>query len=92
MIVQLQHSTLSCQYLTPYQPYPVIGIEADDFRLLNNQGHPYLYPAHLFEVVDSHEPTDWVTEFGEDGERYAYSPQLNAPVFLKISLTGMMKL
>jgi hypothetical protein len=31
--------------LTPGQAYSVIGIEADDYRLLNNAGRPFLYPA-----------------------------------------------
>jgi cardiolipin synthase len=33
--------------------------------------------------VDSREPDDWVTEFGDDGERYAYSPPLNALGFFE---------
>lgn len=72
MIVKLRRKTPQYSDLTPGQPYGVIGIEADDFRLLNDQGRPYLYPCRLFEVVDPREPDDWVAEFGEDGERYAY--------------------
>lgn len=55
----------------------VIGIEADDFRILNDQGRPYLYPSRLFKIVDSHEPVSWITELGDDDERYAYPPLLN---------------
>jgi hypothetical protein len=33
----------------------------------------------LFSVVDSNEPADWVTEFGDDGERYSYLRALNKP-------------
>jgi len=61
----------------------VIGIEADDPRILNDQGRPDLYPASLFEVADSRETADWITEFGADGERYAYPPPLNACGFFE---------
>lgn len=43
----------------------------------------YLYPARLFEVVDLREPAGWATEFGEDGERYAYPPSLNSNGFFE---------
>lgn len=69
--------------LTPGQCYVVIGIEADDYRLLNDQGSPFLYGAELFEVVDPREPADWVSEEGEDGERYAYPPELNVVGFFE---------
>ena len=61
----------------------VIGIEADDLRILDDAGRPYLYPSRLFAVIDRWEPTDWVTEFGSDGERYAYPPPLNKPGFFE---------
>jgi hypothetical protein len=83
MIVKLRRKTTRYPDLAPGQCYAVIGIEADDFRLLNDRGHPYLYPHQLFEVVDPHEPEDWVTEIGEDGERYAYPPLLNTRSFFE---------
>ena len=52
MIVKLRKQYEKYPDLTPDQPYVVIGIEADDFRLLNDHGRPYLYPHNLFEVVD----------------------------------------
>ena len=57
----------------PYlkERYDQIGY-GNDFRILNDAGRPYLYPPHLFEVFDPSEPGDWVTDFGDDGERYAY--------------------
>ena len=69
--------------LSPHQHYVVIGIEADAFRILSDEGRPYLYPARLFAVVDPREPVDWITEFGEDGERYAYPPPLNSTGFFE---------
>lgn len=83
MIVQLRRKNSRYPDLTSRQRYVVIGIEADDFRLLNNEGCPYLYPSRLFDVVDPHEPDDWVTKFGDDGERYSYPPDLNEVGFFE---------
>ena len=65
------------------QSYVVIGIEADDLRILNDAGRPFLYPRNLFSVIDTQEPVDWVTEFGDDGERYSYPPPLNKSGFFE---------
>jgi hypothetical protein len=69
----------------------VLGIEADDLRILNDQGRPYLYPADLFHWVDAREPADWVSAIGEDNERYAYPPPWNDRGFLRITSTGSPK-
>jgi hypothetical protein len=61
----------------------VIGIEADEYRILNDAGRPFLYPPKLFSVVDPREPADWVTEYGDDGERYSYPRALNRPGFFE---------
>jgi hypothetical protein len=83
MIVRLKKQSSRYRDLSTRQPYMVIGIEADDFRILNDAGRPYLYPHRLFAVTDRQEPKDWVTEFGSDGERYAYPPPLNKPGFFE---------
>ena len=83
MTVKLKKPTLDYPDLSFDQYYLVIGIEANDLRLLNNQGKPYLYPEELFEIVDPKEPADWLNEYGDDGERYAYSPLLNTPGFFE---------
>ncbi|HEV8130947.1 MAG TPA: hypothetical protein VGQ81_06830 [Acidobacteriota bacterium] len=83
MIVKLRRKNPRYRDLTPGQPYVVIGIEADEFRILNDAGRPYLYPPNLFQVLDPHEPGDWLTEFGDDGERYAYPSPLNEPGFFE---------
>lgn len=84
MIVQLLSNPQSdIQDLTVGQFYLVIGIEADDFRIINDEGRPYLYPADWFKLVDSDEPAEWMSEYGDDGERYAYPPELNAPGFFE---------
>ncbi len=83
MIVKLRDRNPNYPDLTPRQPYAVIGIEADDYRLLNDQGRPFLYPSDQLELIDAREPRDWVTEYGADGERYAYPPALNEPGFFE---------
>ncbi|NJL29235.1 MAG: hypothetical protein HC897_15820 [Thermoanaerobaculia bacterium] len=77
--------------LTPGQPYVVLGIEADDLRILNDQGRPYLYPRELFTTLDASEPSDWVSERGEDAERYAYPPALNSPGFFEDFFDGKLE-
>ena len=83
MIVKLKKKNARYRDLTFGQPYVVIGIEADDLRLLNDAGRPFLYPPDLFSLVDHREPVDWVTEFGDDGERYSYPPLLNKSGFFE---------
>ncbi|HYW71945.1 MAG TPA: hypothetical protein VE961_12980 [Pyrinomonadaceae bacterium] len=83
MIVKLKKRNPRYRDLAQDQPYVVIGIEADEFRILNDAGRPFLYPAALFTVLDATEPSDWITEFGEDQERYSYPPVLNKPGFFE---------
>jgi len=63
--------------------YRVLGIEADDLRIINDEGLPYLYPPELFTVIDKNEPDEWIIEVGEDDERYAYPPELNRVGFFE---------
>ncbi len=88
MIVQPNQKIDVYPDLSPGQPYLVIGIEADDYRLLNDRGQPYLYPSDMFDVVDPVKPGDWIDEVGSDGERYAYPVGLNAPGFFEDFFEG----
>jgi len=83
MIVRLKQRSSRYPDLSPRQPYVVIGIEADQFRILNDAGRPYLYPPRVFACVDSREPDDWVEVRGDDGERYAYPLALGKPGFFE---------
>jgi hypothetical protein len=79
MIVSMQRRHSRYRELTPGRPYGVIGIEANDFRILNDQGRPFLYPARIFTIVERREPEEWISEVGEEGERYQpshYYPML----------------
>lgn len=64
-------------YLTYGKVYLVIGIEADSYRIVDESNEPVLHYPSYFEVVDKKEPEEWITEYGEDGERYSYPPILN---------------
>ena len=68
-----------------------MGIESDDYRIINDAGRPCLYPHRLFVVVDADLSGDWVVETGEDGERYAYPAAMNAPVFFEDLFDGKPK-
>lgn len=69
--------------LTVNREYEVLGIEADDYRLLNDVGEPALFDAQCFEIVDPHEPAFWSSQYGEEGERYAYPPGWGVPGFFE---------
>jgi hypothetical protein len=79
---------VSYQDLTVGNVYRVIGIEADDFRILNDEGLPYLYPHQLFAIVDDQEPRSWIIEYGDAGERYAYPSELNRVGFFEDYFDG----
>lgn len=69
--------------LTRGRTYGVIGIEADSYRLLNDNGGPFLYDRDCFEVVDPAMPADWIVTRGDEGEIYAYPPALGRPGFFE---------
>jgi hypothetical protein len=91
MIVKLRRKYARYPDLTPGLSYVVIGLDADDFRILNDQGRPYLYPSRLSKIIDLHKPYDWVTERGDEGEWYAYPPQLNACGFFEDFFDAKLK-
>ena len=88
MIVELHRRHRRYRDLTPDRPCVVIGIEADHFRILNDQGRPFLYPARIFRIVDRREPDNWISELGDEGERYAYPPALNSVGFFEDFFDG----
>jgi len=74
--------------LSPDKIYTVIGIEADNYRVIDDAEEPVLFSPKLFEVVDAQEPDDWVTEYGTEGERYSYPPQLASAGFFEDFFDG----
>jgi hypothetical protein len=81
MLVRFRGNIKRFPDLTRGNVYRVIGIEADDYRLMNDHGRPYLYPSKAFEVVDARRPREWISSRGDSGEQYAYPPTLNKPGF-----------
>jgi hypothetical protein len=54
--------------------YEVLGIEADSYRILDDNGDPILFDPLCFEVSDPQEPEFWQSTFGDEGEWYSYPP------------------
>ena len=69
--------------MTVGKVYVVIGIEANDYRIIDDTQMPYLYNPNQFEVVESERPNFWVTEYGEENEEYSYPFSWNAPGFFE---------
>ena len=63
--------------------YLVIGIEADSYRIVDEVGEPYLYDSGAFKIIDPRESELWVSEIGEDGERYCYPKEWIKPGFFE---------
>jgi hypothetical protein len=68
--------------LTLGKTYQVIGIEGDDYRILDDSGEPILFDPACFDVVDRSEPPFWVS-LNADGLRYAYPPEWLRPGFFE---------
>jgi len=77
--------------LTPRNLYHVIGIEADDYRIMSDEGRPYLYPRRMFRVVNTDIPPNWKTYYDEDAKRYSYPPELCQPGFFEDFFDGVRK-
>ena len=75
--MKVRHIKQSGGSLTIDRVYEVIGIEANSYRIINDDDSPCLYESSHFETVETSEPEFWVSEFGSDGERYAYPKEWN---------------
>lgn len=73
--------------LSPGEVYEVIGIEAGDYRLIDDTGRPYLFPPALFTLVDPARPANWVTEW-IDGAEYASAPDMARAGFFEDYFDG----
>jgi hypothetical protein len=69
--------------LTINREYEVLGIEADNYRILDDENKlpygndPVLFEPECFKIIDSTEPDFWVCCFGEEEERYCYPIEWN---------------
>ena len=60
--------------------YDVVGIDRKNFRLIDDNDEPFLYPKALFEIVDPSIPDGWITETLDD-EYYVDPPEFAEPGF-----------
>ncbi|MEO8217794.1 MAG: hypothetical protein ABI718_11995 [Acidobacteriota bacterium] len=74
--------------LTLGHDYEVLGLESDDYRVLDDTREPYLFPADCFVVVEAREPEFWVCSLGDEGERYCYPIEWSAPGFFEDYFDG----
>ena len=78
--------------LTIGKEYEVLGIEADDYRILDDpdpRGGPFLYDHACFRIVDAEEPACWICHYGEDGEKYCYPAEWSAVGFFEDYFDGV---
>ncbi len=61
--------------LTVGREYEVLTVEGDWYRLLDDRDDPVLFHQICFAVSDPTEPTFWVCEVDEDGERHCAPPE-----------------
>ncbi|GJM26530.1 MAG: hypothetical protein DHS20C16_29450 [Phycisphaerae bacterium] len=69
--------------LTVGLQYEVIGISADNYRILDDTGDPVIFNQLCFEIMDPSEPDFWEVSFGDGGERYANPPEWHKPGFFE---------
>lgn len=69
------------QHLKEDSEYTVIGIDDENFRIINDIGEPVLYPKTLFIVLDPIIPKTWVKEEFEDGEYHVNPLELSSRGF-----------
>jgi hypothetical protein len=46
--------------------YDVVGLDSENFRVIDDSDQPFLYSKALFEIVDPSIPGDWITETRDD--------------------------
>ncbi len=84
MIVQYKSKdSNNLNRLTLYKNYLVIGIEADMYRIIDDSNDPCLFNSRNFDIINNIEPNFWITEYGEDNERYSYPKSWNRAGFFE---------
>lgn len=83
MIIQLTKNIEDFDDLSPDKYYYVIGIEGNYYRIMNDEGRPYLYEPEIFEVLDDTRPSNWITELSNSELEYSYPKELNSIGFFE---------
>lgn len=63
--------------LTVGKRYEVLAVEADCFRILDDHDEPVVYHRSGFRIVDDAEPTFWISDTDEDGDRFTCPAEWN---------------
>lgn len=80
----------SCHpHLSPECIYSVIGIEPDDYRIVNDINEPILYSKDMFDVVDPKYPETWIKSDYGDGELYIEPRELSEIGFYEDYFEGV---
>lgn len=80
-MISNKNQTLNYPDLTPGNIYRVLCVEANDYRIINDEGKPYVFPAEIFEIVEKG-GEDWETNYIE-GQEYSYPKELSSPGFFE---------
>lgn len=63
--------------------YEVLGLSQDHYQLLNDKDEPVLCDACCFDVKEATVPPFWVSQFGDEGERYAHPAEWSRPGYFE---------
>lgn len=77
MVVEFTKPSRFCDRsdLTLGKRYVVLSLSWEDYRILNDNGEPLLFPKEEFDVVDAAVGEDWVRDEGDDGDWYLNPPE-----------------
>jgi len=79
----------SCQpNLSSNKIYFVVGLDDQNYRLIDDINEPILYRKELFEVIDESIPSNWVRVDYDDGEYYIDPPELSVTGFYEDYFDG----
>jgi hypothetical protein len=62
--------------LTPGNVYNVIEATSCSYRLIGDEGKPYLYDFRRFEIIENEVDEDYVAKFDEEGHTTFHPPLL----------------
>lgn len=75
-------------FLTPNTVYWVVGFDDENYRIIDDNNEPILYPKYLFEVIDNSQTDDWVKVSYDDGEYFVDPPELSDTYFYEKYFDG----
>lgn len=76
-------------WITKGNIYPVLGIDAEFYRIIDDQKEPILYRKENFDIVDSAIPDHWVKIEYPDGDYYIDPLEFSEPGFYEDYFDGL---